>query len=41
MTPQEIAAAVGISTGTVRSLLHRMVKDSEVVKEGRGRYRKA
>ena len=41
MTPQEIAAAAGISTGTVRSLLHRMVKDSEVVKEGRGRYRKA
>ena len=41
MTPQEIAAATDIPSGTVKSLLHRMIKDAEVAKVGRGRYRKA
>jgi RecA-family ATPase len=41
MTPQEIAAATGFTSNTTKSLLHRMVKDAEVTKVGRGRYRKA
>ena len=41
MTPQEITAATDIPSGTVKSLLHRMVKDAEIAKVGRGRYRKA
>lgn len=39
LSTQEIADAAGIAHGTVRSLIHRMVKDGEVAKEGRGRYR--
>jgi predicted transcriptional regulator len=38
MSTQEIADAAGIAHGTVRSLIHRMVKDGEIIKEGRGRY---
>jgi hypothetical protein len=38
MTPQEIADAAGLPGVTVRSLLHRMMRDGEIRKAGRGKY---
>jgi hypothetical protein len=38
MSPQEIAAATGLTQNAVSMLLHRMSKDGEITKKGRGRY---
>jgi len=38
LSPSEIAAATGMKDANVRVLLHKMAKDGEVTKGGRGRY---
>jgi Xaa-Pro aminopeptidase len=39
LNPQEISAAAGMTRNNVDRMLHKMVHDGEVAKDGRGRYR--